>query len=468
MKRNTLFLLTLLLLACLALGTLQNRHLQHLRASEAFYRWILAAATNERLFSDQSEGFDDKNLFLAVAGATEALLPEVDLAGSGADPNRSVSRLGLAAGELEHRSLLWNLARGPVLAPQRQQFLDDVRQRKLIFAKDIQYAEAQASGVNVFNLFFGFRKVAATFVWIQVDRYWHQGMMYRMIPLMRTCVTLDPNFVDAYLLGAWHLAYNATAKMIDTPQALKTWHPKYQVCLGEKELYYYLAVDFLQDGIQKNPDNYKLYFDLGYAVYKNKLQDYANAIKYLTPATYKMYHDRWVPRQLFLCRELDGQYEKALEGWQQYIKEYPETQSALETAPRFIKRNKAFIQEKKMEALRAEANATADPVLAQAKREEAETHKQNAIRLWSELEEPFGEYRKSRLKAIDLAAEGRYLEAVGVLEKARWENPGSFDEASELMMKFKQQGGIPLSVSEKKALLRKEEGETCKGQPAGQ
>ena len=26
---------------------------------------------------------------------------------------------------------------------------------------------------------------------------------------------LDPQFVDAYLIGAWHLAYNATARMPD-------------------------------------------------------------------------------------------------------------------------------------------------------------------------------------------------------------------------------------------------------------
>ena len=37
--------------------------------------------------------------------------------------------------------------------------------------------------------------------------------MHRMLPLMKTCVTLDPGFVDAYLLGAWHMAYNATASM---------------------------------------------------------------------------------------------------------------------------------------------------------------------------------------------------------------------------------------------------------------
>ncbi|HPO16128.1 MAG TPA: hypothetical protein PLI09_22015 [Candidatus Hydrogenedentes bacterium] len=467
MKRNSLFILILLLAVFIALGTLQNRHLQQLRASEAFYRWILAAATNERLFSDQSEGYDDKSLFMSIADATESLLPEVStMENTGADPIRPVSRLGMVAGEQEHRKTLWKLVSGPVLAQQRQRFLDDARQRKLLFAKDIQYAEAQASGVNVFNLFFGFRKVAATFVWIQVDRFWHQGMMYRMIPLMKTCVTLDPNFVDAYLLGAWHLAYNATAKMVDTPQALKTWSDKYQTCLGEKERYYYLAVDFLQDGIQKNSDNYKLYFDLGFAVYKNKLQDYEKAVKYLTPATYKMYHDRWVPRQLFICLELNGQYEKALEGWQQYVKEYPESQSALETAPRFIKRNQAFIQEKEAEKAEAEAKATADPVAAQLKRKEAEEHTQAALRLWTELNEPFGDYRIARLHALDLGNEGRYIEAIGVLEKARWDNLSSFDEASELIMEFKQKGNIPLSVSEKKAMLRKEEGETCTGQPA--
>ena len=201
------------------------------------------------------------------------------------------------------------------------------RAQKLYYAKDIQYAQAQASGVSIFNLFFGFRKVAANFVWIQVDRYWHMGLIYRMYPSMLTCVALDPNFVDAYLLGAWHMAYNHTAKMPDTPAPMKEWDENFGACVGQKERLYYIAIDFLKDGIRNNPRNYKLYFDLGFAIYKIKLKDYENAVRYLSEAI-RQPHDRWVPRQLYICKEMNGQYEEAVAGWQDYMKRFPESQTA--------------------------------------------------------------------------------------------------------------------------------------------
>ena len=80
-----------------------------------------------------------------------------------------------------------------------------------------------------------------------------------------------PNFVDAYLLGAWHLAYNLTAKLPETPEPMKVYFPKYGKRLGIKQEWYYIATEFLKDGIRKNPRDYRVYFDLGYGIYENKL-----------------------------------------------------------------------------------------------------------------------------------------------------------------------------------------------------
>jgi hypothetical protein len=464
-KRHPNLVLAALLLLALAIGALQGRRVERLRESEAFYRWILAAATNERLFQESSEEEEylDQELFTDVARVVESALPDV-----APDTNLQegiiVTKLGLVVGDRTHDYLVWDLARGPMLSPQRQQFLKYARERKLMFAKGIQYAEAQASGVSVFNLFFGFRKVAANFIWLQVDRYWHQGMMYRMIPLMRTCVALDPNFVDAYLLGSWHLAYNVTAKMSDTPQPLKNWSEKYKVCLGEKETFYYLAIDFLSDGIRNNLREYTLYFDLGFAIYKNKLSDYPNAVRYLTEAV-RQPHKPWVRRQLYICQELNGQYAESLAGWQEYAKLFPDNT----VAPRFIQRNIAQIHEQRMQKAKDAARIAADPQAAEAKRQEAEEQKQSAIAVWKQMRDegdPYGDYRILRLEALDLAEQKRYMEAVAVLDKARWESPSNFDEASEFMIKIKQEGNLPLSVSEKKAVLRQEEGDTCPGMPA--
>ena len=48
-----------------------NLRLRYLRESEAYYRWLLAAAVNERLFQDQEEGDLDSDLFSRSVGAAK-------------------------------------------------------------------------------------------------------------------------------------------------------------------------------------------------------------------------------------------------------------------------------------------------------------------------------------------------------------------------------------------------------------
>ncbi len=448
-------------------GTGLNLRIQHLRESEAFYRWFLAAAMQARMDSQQAENDPDANLFRESVATAEAhgffddflseYRPDPE-EGVLPDPDEHV-RQDYAI----HRRV-WNFARSAHAVEHRERFLELARQQQLRFARDIQYAEAQAGGVSIFNLFFGFRKVAANLLWIEVDRYWHQGNMYRMITLMRTCVALDPEFIEAYLIGAWHLAYNATAHMPDTPWPQREWHPEHEVCLGEKERFYYHAVDFLKDGIRRNPRNYRLYFDLGFSVYKQKLDDYPNAVKYLAEAI-RVPHDRWVPRQLFLCYELNGQYEEALAGWTDYIKRYPGSMTAVEVAPRFIMRNQGHIYEQQAEALRRQAASTDNPGEAVELEAQAVDYLNRARETWSEMNDPYGDGRLMRMEALEMRDAGRYLESIAMLDKARWDTAALWQDLSDLIIEIKQEAGIPLSVSEKKAVMRESEVGICPGMP---
>ncbi|MBI2433709.1 MAG: hypothetical protein HYV26_12655 [Candidatus Hydrogenedentes bacterium] len=459
MKSN--LLLAALFALSMAVGSMLGRNLTFLRESEAFYRWIIAAATNQRLFQDANPEYQDKPLFERVAAAAEERLPEVPT-----PDDQAQAKLVRAVAEPQYQWDVWRLATSPALAAERADFLSYARTRSLQFATGIAYAEAQAGGVNIFNLFFGFRKVAANFVWLQVDRFWHQGMMQRMIPMMRTCVALDPHFVEAYLLGAWHVAYNVTASMLPTPPADLRWDPDYKACIGNKERYYYWAIFYLKDGIRNNPRDYRLYFDLGYSIYSNKMKDYANAVKYLQEAV-RVPHDRWVPRMLYHALENNGQYEEALAGWQDYQKRFPESLSGTETAPRFIERNKGLIYEKRGNDAAAAAEKATDPAVAAQKRAETKENRDQAREIWKAMDDPYAGARLLRLQALDMREEGRYLEAIGLLDKARWDSADMWEEASNLIMDIKNQANIALSVSEKKALLRRAEAvQDCVGKPA--
>ncbi len=458
-------LLAVLIAVTAAFGAYIGGVMRHLRESESYYRWLLAAAVNERLFQDESEEDQDNVLFQRSIARAEASSFFDDIGDSDKEELEGVSLLGRVARDYQEDRRIWNFAKSNYAAEERRAFLDLARAQKLRFAQDIQYVEAQAGGVNIFNLFFGFRKIAANLVWIEVDRYWHQGNMYRMVTLMRTCVALDPQFIEAYLVGAWHLGYNATARMPDTPWPQRTWHTRYEACLGEKERFYYHAIDFLKDGIRRNPRNYRLYFDLGFAMYKQKLEDYPNAVKYLSEAI-RLPHDRWVPRQLFLCQELNGQYEEALAGWRDYIERYPGSMAAIDVAPRAMMRNEGMIFEKRSEALSLAAKQTSDPVEAESLRAQSVQNRQRAYDIWAQMNDPYGDGRQLRMQALDLRDQGRFLEAIAVLDKARWETAAIWQELSSMIIEIKKEAGIPLSVSEKKAVMRESETGVCPGMPA--
>jgi hypothetical protein len=462
MNKHPNITLGLLLALFVALGAIQGQRLDRLFEADAFYKWIIAAATDERYGWAEALEHADPALYKEVVAVADPLLQDAKMPEGEQD---AISRLSKSLQERENDYLVYELAKGKDLAPFRAQFLEKLRGGDLYYTKDLSYSAVMSGmegegSVSIFNLFFGFRKVAANFMWLQVDRYWHMGHLYKMVPLMKTCVLLDPNFIDAYLLGAWHLGYNATAAMEYTPIPLRVWSDKYQDCLGEQEKYYYLAIDFLKDGIRNNPRNYKLFFDLGFGMYREKLNDVDNAVLYLSEAV-RLPHERWVPRMLYKCLEEQGEYEKALDGWKENQKRFPEN----DVNDRSMERLAGLIAERRAAQALEKAKTTTDMAERDRLVAESEAAEKEAYDIWVKMDEPYALARKLRIDAINRAEEGLYLEAVSYLDKARFEVGSLFDELSDLIIKYKQAGGLPLSVSEKKALVRDEESVTCIGMP---
>ena len=478
MKKHPNILLGLLLAVTLAIGAVQGRRVERMRESEQFYRWLLAAATQSRFWSELSVDSGDKDapemmdekLFDSACDAAETILPDRELTEEDYDSSGEPYRkLVLMARDEGQDKALYDLADGPGLAKQRENFFRYLREKRLLSVASEFDAEAvysQRVGVSLGNIFFGFRKLAANFVWLQVDKYWHSGFTQRMLPLMKTSVALDPNFVDAFLLGAWHLSYNQTAKMIDTPWPLRKYNERFGAWVGPKEIFYYQAIDFLKDGIRKNPRNYKLFFDLGYGIYDLKMKDYANAVLYLSEAIRRR-HDQWVPRMLFHAMTSNEQYEDALAGWRDYLEKNPGD----EKANRFILKNTGMIQERAAQELIDKAAQESDTTKAAALRTEAAEIRKQALQTWVKMAGPGGEHspfavgRIMRMKALTMIENGDYLEAIAILENARWKSNDFWEEASRLMIECKQKAGLPLSTSEKKAVIRDQEAEKYKNAP---
>lgn len=489
----------LTLVICLVLASIQGNRVDHMEESEGFYRWIINAGSQKQMgeslrYDQTNTDSQDDQFFAKVNERAEEQLPS-DLA---VDEDTDYDDTG----ELKSRLLryvfhseddaLWDFANAPENEDLRNEFYALASRNQLqslgtqLTAGDLYAHNVQ--GVGVTSMFLGFRQLAANFVWLQVDKYWHEGQVHRMLPLMRTCVTLDPNFVDAYLVGAWHMAYNITANMDDTPERDKKYHPKYQRRLGPKEEWYYIAIDYLKDGIRKNPRDYRLYFDLGFSIYEVKLEDHPNAVRYLKEAR-RYRHERWVPRMLFRALTNNGEYEEAIEGWNEYLEIFPDS----DVARTAIHENRALIAEAKYEEYidcEQEAKRFADRMREQAEAAETAgdltrasmlrrrarealddaeelhrlglTEQDRAKALWGEMT---GEGRNKaqarllRLQALEAVSDERYLEAVAMLEAARFNYPNFFDEATNMILDIKLEHGLPTEVSEDLAIERRREAE---------
>ena len=96
-------LLYLIFLASLALSAFVGSNVRHLRESEAFYRWMLAASTSERLFQDDSGEYEDDEIFALANTAAAAFLPRAEQPEKVAQgKQKTVSALSLAAGNREN------------------------------------------------------------------------------------------------------------------------------------------------------------------------------------------------------------------------------------------------------------------------------------------------------------------------------------------------------------------------------
>jgi hypothetical protein len=446
-----------LILLLLAAGAYQNDRLRWLRESKAFYAWIQAAATNERILGTANIDYDDGPLFEQTAAVADTALAHITPSATIAQGSTLLEQL---VADTAYNDAIWSFAKSDATAGLRATFLDAARKSRLNFARNLEIADLQANQVSLFNAFFGFRKVAANLLWIQVDREWRLGQMYRIQPMLKTVTLLDPNFVKAYLIGGWHIAYNVPADIPVTAPSLLEWSERYQACVGPKEAYWYEAAEFLKDGIRNNPRNYELYFDLGFGVYDQKIQDYDSAVLYLQEAV-RQPHELWVPRMLNLAYEKNKQYEEALAGWLDYQKNYPQN---FDTSARFVTRSEGLIAEQQGEALRSQASDAQDAAQKAELEQQAAARFAEARAKFESLDEPYGDARILAMEASDLRAEKRYHEAIAKLEVARKLSGQLFEEISDIIIRYKQEGGIPLNVSERKQVLREAEA-ACKGRP---
>lgn len=257
-----------------------------------FLKWI-----------DNQESFQQQVLQRVVKGSDDrapeeiALFKRVEEVGDSLNPD--FKNLSVDA--------KWRVINNPEFGRPYEQFLELVKQSKATLIEgEIEWANPDVSA-NVGALVLGFRKLVADMLWLKFDEFWHRGLVQRMLPMMDTVVALDPHFIEAYALGAWHLAYNVTL-MFHTAE--------------DKQIYIDKGIEFLEKGIKNNPRSSKLYAELGFTMYFRKLNDWEKAAYYLGEAT-NYEHEPWVERAYALALERIPDEKKALAVFEDYDRRFP-------------------------------------------------------------------------------------------------------------------------------------------------
>jgi hypothetical protein len=124
----------------------------------------------------------------------------------------------------------------------------------------------------------GFRAIVADALFIQAHAAWENTEWGRMLLLFRHITTLQPRVLLFWDIAAWHMAWNASvAAMNDQTQ------PRLALRVKAQREYFALGKDFLERGIQNNPDRPDLYEALA-RLYKEKYKDHERAAEYYAKA----------------------------------------------------------------------------------------------------------------------------------------------------------------------------------------
>ena len=147
----------------------------------------------------------------------------------------------------------------------------------------------------------GFRQVIAGLLWVRADSFFHQGNYDAILPMIRLITWLDPNWLDVYATGAWHMMYNFTDEENRSDRR-----------------YLVPGLALLNEGIRNNPDVYDLYKEKGWDNF-DKVRDFHEAaIAYRDALKHDAKADTTqVMHALGHSLERAGDIDAAIEAWTQ-------------------------------------------------------------------------------------------------------------------------------------------------------
>jgi tetratricopeptide (TPR) repeat protein len=155
----------------------------------------------------------------------------------------------------------------------------------------------------------GFRALLADVLFIQAHTAWEQTEWGRVLLRFRQVTTLQPRAILFWDMAAWHMAWNASAAAFNDRS-----QPRLILRSKAQREYFALGKDFLERGIQNNPERPQLYESLA-RLYKEKYNDHERAAEFFARAAAlpgaPSYDKRFAAYELSYCegREQEAYHE---------------------------------------------------------------------------------------------------------------------------------------------------------------
>lgn len=190
----------------------------------------------------------------------------------------------------------------------------------VIFSQNIEIRLKEQVAIDLCN-FSDLTEGIVDILYLTVDNYWHFGEYSKIFPVFYLITRILPDDINAYCLGGWFLL-NGIA-------------PKYE---GEKnkEIKKF-ALEFMKKGIEKKPDDYRLYWEIAWFYYNEK--DFESSLEYLKEAE-KYTHPFYVENLKAHIYMKQKNFDKALEEWKKIKEKYPERKEIAEKFIEQIKKEK--------------------------------------------------------------------------------------------------------------------------------
>lgn len=208
--------------------------------------------------------------------------------------------------------------------------------RGLFSRWSVDYAKGDvaAAGLSPDQLLFalaGFREMIAGILWVRADSFFDTGQYDAILPIIRLVTILDPNQIDVFATGMWHIGYNFT----DEQQRSDRRYIPTALALG-------------MEGARKNPETYEMFFETGWMWYHKIDDDYPNAVKWFEEAAKRP--DMLPARKnlLGMAYQREGRPDRALARYLELFK----------TADDLYKKDSAFGNRQNRDVLESNADNT--------------------------------------------------------------------------------------------------------------